>query len=124
LRKITNLMRRAAIISGVTGALIIGATATANAAEPAPAAPAAASSTGLPQAAQSEDSPTSRSYGDCRAVLEGWGYDFTNYRAGLCAAASLPLPGQGTRVAICTTAMSASGVLGVVSLAACTAATA
>jgi hypothetical protein len=124
LSKITDLMRRAAIISGVTGALIIGATATANASEPAAPAPAAVSSTGMSHAAQTEDPPTTMSHADCIHVLQSWGYEVTNTRSALCAAASLPIPGTATRIAVCTIALNATGVLGFVSAAACLAATA
>lgn len=121
--KITNLMRRTAIISGVTGALIIGATATANASVPAAPAPVAASSTGVSQAAQTEDPTTTLAHGDCKYILETAGYRFTTFRSSLCAAASFPYPGQAARITICTAGMTGSGVYPAIALAACTAAT-
>ena len=122
--KITNLMRRAAVISGVTGALIIGATATAHAAEPTALAPAAVSSTDMPQAAQNEDPITTQSAEACLDYLRDWGYTITATRRGICSLASLPFPAQPTRIAVCTAALLSTGVGTVVSPIACTLATA
>ena len=122
--KITSLIKRAGLVSGVTGAVIIGATGTANASVPAGQAQVAASSAGVSHAAQNEDPITTRSYGDCRYVLEAYGYRVTNTRAGLCAAASFPFPGQATRISVCTAGMIATGVGVVIAPAACIAATA
>jgi hypothetical protein len=122
LSKITDLMRRAVIISGVAGALIIGATATSNASVPAAQAPAAASSTGMSSAVQAEDPPTTMAYGDCVFTLEVLGYEATNTRRFICAAASLFYPGQATRLATCTAAMWRTGVSLRISGVACLAA--
>ncbi len=122
--KITNLMKRAALVSGVTGALIIGATSTANASVPAAQAPVAVSSTGMSHAAQNEGPITPKSKSDCTDYLQTWGYEVTNTRERICALASFPFPSQQTRIVVCTGALLATGVGGVVAPIACTLATA
>jgi hypothetical protein len=119
LSKIANLMKRAVFVSGVTGALIIGATATApayastaHASKPAGSAPVA-------------ESPTTQSYGDCKYNLEYvFGYEVTNTRDALCLAASAPVGSATTRVGICTTAMIATGVAAIAAFTSCLSATA
>lgn len=113
LSKIANLMKRAAFVSVVTGALIIGATATApahastaHASKPAGSAPVAA-------------------YGDCKYNLEYvFGYPVTNTRDALCLAASLSTPSASTRVALCSLGMRATGVRAFAALTVCLSATA
>lgn len=124
LSKITNLMRRAALVSGVTGALIIGATATAHASMPAAQAPTAVSSTDVPDAARNQGPITPQTAGDCIDYLENWGYRITAGRRLACSLASLPFPSQPTRIAACTAALINTGVGGVVAPIACTLATA
>jgi len=122
LSKITNLMRRAAIVSGVTGALIIGATATAHASEPAAPAPVL-SSTGTSDAAPDEGPITTQGAGECTHYLEIYGYTVTNTRRLICSAAAFPIGAVTTRIATCTAALIATGVGTVVSPIACTLAT-
>ena len=119
--KITNLMRRAAIVSSVTGVLLIGATATAHASGPSAPAPVAASSTGTSSVVQADD-PTIQSAAACTDQLGNWGYTVTARRAALCLAASLPFPGAGTRLSVCTAGMILTGVTATVSSIVCTAA--
>jgi hypothetical protein len=123
LSKITNLMRQAAIISGVTGALIIGAAATAHASVPAAQAPAVSSSTGVSQAAQTEDPPTTMSFSACTDTLSNFNYTVTRTRSGICfAAATAIFTAPSTRVAACSAGLFATGVSPLVSGIACTAA--
>ncbi|MCA2212812.1 hypothetical protein [Jidongwangia harbinensis] len=122
--KIRNLMRRATIISVVTGAVILGATATAQASEPAGPAPAAvSSSTGTSDAGQDESALTNRGAGECTHYLEIYGYTVTNTRRLICSAAAFPIGAVTTRIATCTAALIATGVGTVVSPIACTLAT-
>jgi hypothetical protein len=124
LSKIANLLKRAALVSGVTGALVIGATATAQAAVPAAQAPAAVSSTDMSHAAQNAGPITPQSHSDCTNYLQTWGYEVTNKRNTICALASFPFPSQHLRIVTCTGALLATGVGGVVAPIACTLATA
>ena len=117
--KIANLMKRAAFVSGVTGALIIGATATA---------PAHASTAHASQPAQSApvaDPPTTLSYGDCTYNLQYvFGYRVTTARSALCAAASAAYPSASTRVSVCTAGMGVTGVAPFAAFTSCLSATA
>ena len=122
--KVTNLIRQAAVVSGVAVAVILGATAAAPAAEPAAVASASATSTTVPSTVGNDGPVTAQGVGDCTYILEYiGGYRITTVRYGLCSAASLPFPGAGTRIAVCSAGMTATGVLAAISLAACTAAT-
>lgn len=124
--KIAKMMKRAGLVSGVTGSLIFGVGGAAYASVPEAQAPVAVavSSTGGAHAAQAEDPITSQSRSDCTDYLETWGYEVTKKRYLICGLASFPFPSQQVRIATCTAALLATGVGGVVAPIACTLATA
>jgi len=118
LNKIANLMKRAAFVSGVTGALIIGATTIA---------PAHASTAHTPtsHASKLAGPPAPPSYGDCTYNLEYvFAYEVTNTRRSLCLAASASYPSAATRVSICTAGMQMTGVDAFAAFTSCLSATA
>lgn len=100
------------MVSGMTGVLLIGTAATANA-TPAPAA----------QAPLAVSSTVSLGAGDCIDTLQNWGYAITTRRRAICSVASFPFPSQPTRIATCTAALIVTGVGPFVAPAACTLAT-
>ena len=121
---VSNLVKRTAVVSGVAVAVTLGATATAHAVEPATVASASIMSTTVPSTVGNDGPVTIQGVGDCTYILEYiGGYRITTTRYALCSAASLPVPGAGTRIAVCSAGLTATGVLGAISIAACTAAT-
>ena len=122
--KVSNLVKRTVVVSGVAVAVTLGATATAHAVEPATAASASAMSTTVPSTVGDDGPVTIQGAGDCTYILEYvGGYRITTTRYALCNAASLPFPGAGTRIAVCSAGLTATGVLGAIAVVACTAAT-
>ncbi|HWO59534.1 MAG TPA: hypothetical protein VNO31_05815 [Umezawaea sp.] len=122
MRKITNLMTRAALVLSVAVVAVIGATATATASESAAQVPAAASS--MSRVVQNEDPITIESSGDCITYLEIIrGYKITSSMRVICGLAALPYPAAHIRIAACIPALAATGVSPTDSILACVAAT-
>jgi len=115
-------MKRAALVSGVTGALIIGATGAAFAAEPAGPAPASSSPTGMSQAVEADGPITTQGYGDCVNQLVNWGYAPTPKRRTICLVAATSPWGHRKVIAGCSASLVLTGVGAIVAGIACTAA--
>lgn len=117
--RMRHVVRQAVLVSGVTGALVIGAAGTALAApSDTPLASSASSSHATIHSGQNI-------YGDftnCTTFLSNAGYGLTKARIAACAVMSSPVGSPDKKLGICASALVGAGVDVIIAIGACLAA--